>query len=386
MTEEDLKIRITELEKEVNAKELHINSLLDRIEELEDTVLKFETLISDEESKSSEIKWKQAKYSMLEMDLESKEKEIRDLKDRMGFLRKDYIQLQHELEKYTKKETNSTVIRIEEEKQPLETLVKDLQNKINKQQILINELEEKIKEGGIERLNAEILELRQKIKDIASPDEIQQIDSIYKASQEELRKNLIYSNKQIKKFEKQLEKYKKKSHKIDPNQKKSDNKESGDIINNLLRELKQKDEKIIELSKKTSEVGQFKGSKNIDQAPISAKSPSLDLTADLQRKLNKAKIEIKNLQKELEDYKIWKAPTNSNNQDEIIRELRRKLERISNQDHIIDEINKISNQITSPPAEDPKLELRIRELKNLIEDLKTQNNQQRLEISKLRKK
>ena len=50
------------------------------------------------------------------------------------------------------------------------------------------------------------------------------------------------------------------------------------------------------------------------------------------------------------------------------------------------ELDKISNQITHTPSEDPHLALRIRELKNLIEDLKTQNIQQRLEISKLRKK
>jgi len=293
MSENNLKAKIRELENVLEAKEQEVLKYLDKIEELEETLMKLESLISDENSKSSKKKWKKAKDSLLEMDLEEKEKIIRNLKDRMGFLRKEKIQLQRKLEQYTKEKSNSTIIRIEEKKEPFETLVKELQDKINKQQILISELniELKIKNDKIHSLNNTILGLETKQQPIKDKYDVNP------------PKNVVDS-----------------------------------------------------------------------------------LTEELQRKLNRAKLEIKDLQQQLEDYKIWKAPINENSQNEIIRELRNKLERITAQENTISDLNKISNQNIDLSSENPDLALRIRELKNLIEDLKTQNIQQRLEISKLRKK
>ena len=386
MTAKDFKARIIELEQELEDKEQQIIKFLDKIEELEDTILEFQNLISDENPKTADKKWKRVKYSMLEMELEDKEKQIRDLKDSMGFLRKEKIQLQLQLEKYTRKESNSTVIRIEEKKEPLEALVKDLQNKINKQQMTIAELEEQIRKVGIQNLKTQISELRQKLEAVASPDEISEIESLFKATPEQLRKKVIKTNKQIKILENKLEKFKKKSKKIETANGKSLNEESREIIEKLREESKNKDDKIKELTDKLSESGQDKDPNLTNHGIESAINPSLELTEELQRKLNKAKIKIKNLQKKLEDYEIWKTPLDENNQDEIIKELRTKLERINCQDQVIDELYKISKQIKQSPSEDPDFELRINELTNLIEELKIQNTQQRLEISKLRKK
>ena len=386
MTAKDFKARIIELEQELEDKEQQIIKFLDKIEELEDTILEFQNLISDENPKTADKKWKRVKYSMLEMELEDKEKQIRDLKDSMGFLRKEKIQLQLQLEKYTRKESNSTVIRIEEKKEPLEALVKDLQNKINKQQMTIAELEEQIRKVGIQNLKTQISELRQKLEAVASPDEISEIESLFKATPEQLRKKVIKTNKQIKILENKLEKFKKKSKKIETANGKSLNEESREIIEKLREESKNKDDKIKELTDKLSESGQDKDPNLTNHGKEFAINPSLELTEELQRKLNKAKIKIKNLQKKLEDYEIWKTPLDENNQDEIIKELRTKLERINCQDQVIDELYKISKQIKQLPSEDPDFELRINELTNLIEELKIQNTQQRLEISKLRKK
>ena len=312
MTEENLEAKIKELEYKLETREQEVLKYLDKIEELEETVLNLETLISDENAKASKKKWKKAKDSILEIELEEKEKSIRNLKDRMGFLRKEKIQLQRNLERYTKEENNTTLIRIEEKKEPFETLVKELQDKINKQQIIIAELQEKIKNEEIEKMR--------------------------------------------------------------------------EIIQKLNSDITNKNMKIEELSNKNLGLGTNQELLNGNLKKGAPKSSANSLTEELQRKLNKAKLEIKDLQKKLEDYKIWKAPTTENSQDEIIRELRNKLERISTQDHAISALDKISNQITPPSSEDPHLALRIKELKNLIEDLKTQNIQLRLEISKLRKK
>ena len=386
MTEDHLKAKINELKNELEAREQEVLEYLDRIEELEETVINLETLISDENSKASKKKWKKAKDSILEIELKEKEKQIRELKDNMGFLRKEKIQLQHELERYTKKESNSTVIRIEEKKEPFETLVKELQDKINKQQIIIAELQEEIKKEEIEKLKTKIVELNQKLEVATSPDELQEIELVFKDSPEELQKNLIKARKQNKILKNKLEKLKKKTKKQKKSREELISEKSIDTIDKLKAELKKKDDKIEELNNRILGLGTSQEHTSIHTEVNDPKSTTKSLAEELQRKLNKAKIEIKDLQKQLEDYKIWKAPTNGNSQDEIIRELRNKLERISTQDQALSELDKISNQIKHTPSEDPHLALRIKELKNLIKDLKTQNIQQRLEISKLRKK
>ena len=140
MTEEDLRAKIGKLEVETDQKEHEIIQYLEKIEQLEDTILRLELLIPDESNK----KRKKSKDSKSAILIEEKEKEIRDLKDKMGFLRKEKVQLQQKVEQFIKENPNSTVIRIEEEEQPLEILIKELQDKINKQNFVIRDLQSKL--------------------------------------------------------------------------------------------------------------------------------------------------------------------------------------------------------------------------------------------------
>lgn len=141
MTEEELRARIGELEVESDQKEHEIIQYLEKIEQLEDTIMRLELLIPDESNK----KRKKSKDSKSAILIEEKEKEIRELKDKMGFLRKEKVQLQQEVERFTKMNPNSTVIRIEEKKEPLEPLIKELQDKINQQNFIIKDLQSQLK-------------------------------------------------------------------------------------------------------------------------------------------------------------------------------------------------------------------------------------------------
>jgi len=144
MTEEELRARIGELEVELDEKEHEIIGYFDKIEQLEDTILRLELLIPDEEEKSNKRKKKKGSDSKLAIQLQEKDIEIRELKDKMGFLRKEKVQLQQKLENLHKA-NSSTLIRIEEKKEPLDILVKELQSKINKQQLIIDKLKEDLK-------------------------------------------------------------------------------------------------------------------------------------------------------------------------------------------------------------------------------------------------
>jgi len=140
LTEEDLKAKILELEDKIKSKDHEIYKSYDRIDQLEETIMKLELLFQDEDPKDSKKKKKNVRESKLEIELEEKGRQIRDLKNRMGVLRKEKTQIQRELEKFTFK-PKGTIIKIEEKKEPLEILVKDLQDKIRKQNRIITVLE-----------------------------------------------------------------------------------------------------------------------------------------------------------------------------------------------------------------------------------------------------
>jgi transcriptional regulator with XRE-family HTH domain len=151
VTDEDLKAKILELEDEIKSKDREIYDSYDRIDQLEETIMKLELCLEEDDEKDSKKKKKSVRETKLEIDLEEKEREIRDLKNRMGVLRKDYNQTQRELAEYTKV-NKGTVIRIEEKKDPLEILVKDLNDKIRKQDIIIRELKKQRQEADSENL------------------------------------------------------------------------------------------------------------------------------------------------------------------------------------------------------------------------------------------
>jgi len=166
-----LKSRISTLEMELEKKEHEIYTHLETIEHLEDVIMKLESLIPEEDNG---IKSKKQKgfESKLTLELEERDIQIRDLKNRMGFLRKEKVQLQQELERLKKERPESNVIRMEDirSKPPLEILVKDLQDKVNKQKSMIENLKReyvdvsefdtkiKEKEEAIERRMAYLLQ------------------------------------------------------------------------------------------------------------------------------------------------------------------------------------------------------------------------------------
>jgi len=165
LTEEDLKAKILELEDEIKAKDREIYESYDRIDQLEETVMKLELLLQDDDTKDSKKKKKNVRETKLEIELEEKERQIRDIKNRMGVLRKEKTQTQRELEKFTFK-PKGTIIKIEEKKEPLEILVKDLQDKIRKQNRIITVLEKQKNEIDVKNLESKVRQNELKYKNL----------------------------------------------------------------------------------------------------------------------------------------------------------------------------------------------------------------------------
>lgn len=115
--------------------------------------------------------------------------------------------------------------RIFREKSPLNALVADLQDKVNKQKSVINNLEYQLKETAetnqklkerdeiIEAYKSEIHNLNQKIQQFSSNSQNESIDSITKNLIEDLQKELHKSKRIIIDLKQKLSKYDKKSKK-----------------------------------------------------------------------------------------------------------------------------------------------------------------------------
>lgn len=149
MTEDinSLKTRIDDLEMELEKKEVEIAGYLDRIENLELENQELKLLVPDGESSDNKTNDDgNTQNKKIFLKLKTQEKDIRDLKDQMGYLRKEKTQLQSKLEALSR--NNKSVIRIEEKKLPLETLVQELQDKINKQGRLIEGLKQQLKKSA----------------------------------------------------------------------------------------------------------------------------------------------------------------------------------------------------------------------------------------------
>jgi chromosome segregation ATPase len=154
--------------------EEEINIYLDKIEELEDIIMRLEDLIPVEDVKKKTRKRKRMD-SKLAIEFDEKNKKFRELKDKMGFLRKENSQLRQELEKI-KHASSSTRINIEDLRpEPLlSDLVQELQYVVNIQRLTISNLKtnkvnkedilEKLrdKEEEIKLLKSEISQLNPK--------------------------------------------------------------------------------------------------------------------------------------------------------------------------------------------------------------------------------
>jgi len=431
MSEDALKARINQLEKDLDKKEQEILSLLDKIEELEDHIMHLEEEVIPSAVSTKKSKKMQAMDSIFTLEIEEKDKQFRELKDKMGFLRKKNIELQQKLEKLTKKNSTSSVIRIEDlkPKSPLNTLVNELQDKINKQRSTINDLKRQVdkkakisvilkeKEEEIATLKSNISKLNQSLIN----DGDKESASIQKTLIEDLQTQLNKSKRQVQDLNKKLEKFKKKGKK---GEKVAEESELTSEINDLKELLEKRDIEIQNLKSDISTIQQVEVEFDVEQSG----APS-EVLQDLQSKLNKAKIQIRSLQEQLKQYDGEKPPEQAKPQSELegqlkmqremaiflqkqleIREgeietikneavqIKGKYKQLESQNRLKDKkINELQEKIESsyvqpqsqpPPtsAEDPNLTLRLKELKSLIEDLKKQNAEQRLEISVLRKK
>jgi len=433
MSEGPLKARINQLEKDLEKKEQEILSLLDKIEELEDHIMHLEEEVIPSAVSTKKSKKMQAMDSIHSLGIEEKDKQIRELKDKMGFLRKENIELQQKLEKLTKKKSTSSVIRIEDlkPKSPLNALVNELQDKINKQSSTINDLKRQVddkaeisgilkeKEEEIATLKSDISKLNQSLINVADGDK--ESTSIQKTLIEDLQNQLNKSKRQVQDLNKKLEKFKKKEKK---GEKVAEESELTSEINDLKDLLEKRDIEIQNLKSDISTIQQVEVEFDAEQSG----APS-DVLQDLQNKLNKAKIQIRSLQEQLKQYDGEKSPEKAKPQSELegqlkmqremaiflqkqleIREgefetikneavqIKGKYKQLESQIRLKDKkINELQEKLegsyvqpqSHPPpasAEDPNLTLRLKELKSLIEDLKKQNAEQRLEISVLRKK
>jgi chromosome segregation ATPase len=426
MTEENkLKKDIDSLKRELEKKDEEISNLLDNIEYLEDEIMKLETLIPDKKSKKKSKKRKQSKLSIA---LEAKEKEIRDLKDRMGFLRKEKIDAQKELESIkSSKNGSSSVLRVEDlrDKQPLNTLVKELQDKINKQDSLIKKLKRSGKEADnselldeknkeIENLKREISILNNKLDAVPSSDDTKSSENITKVLLEDLQETLTKVKRQNEELKKKIKKY----ERISSNQK------DEVAIASLNHEIELKSKQIQELKELVTSLKQTKEAHPLDQ-----------VVEELQNKLNKAKTKIQLLESQPNAPQLNKSYTESSvtndvngklkiqremasflqqkldeaqrnltiKEDEIAtikneairikksyelleNQLKQKDQSIFNLENELGELNaKKQKQHGEISEGNSNIVLRIAELKSVIEDLRKQNVQQRLEISQLRK-
>ena len=145
MTKKDnLEKKNSEFELELTKKEEQINTYLDKIENLEVEIMNYEEIFDENAPKK---KLKKALEEKLSLELNGKDQEIRELKDRMGFLRMEKIEIQKKLDLEIKKASSTSVIDVDEirekEKSPLNSLLQELQDKINKQESIIRRLKSK---------------------------------------------------------------------------------------------------------------------------------------------------------------------------------------------------------------------------------------------------
>ncbi|MFX1314601.1 MAG: hypothetical protein ACFE9T_01965 [Promethearchaeota archaeon] len=247
-----LKNQIQKLNLELDKKDKEVHGYLEKIHNLEEELIELHGLFSKTPSQQN---LQNAIESKFNFELKEKEREIRELKDRMGFLRKEKNLIQRELDEI-KKKSKASVISVEEirEKEKLtsnliklETVTTELQRKLHREEaltrILKNQIEEKNKQ--IEQFNLNIEKLNQEllIKDSIKEGKVSK--TIKKELNKGLQKELTKCKKRIKDLKIELAEYKK------PEKEKIKNDiELSELkikFQNLIKELERKDKEIDEL-------------------------------------------------------------------------------------------------------------------------------------------
>ena len=389
---DDLINRIKKLEAELEKKELEIHDLYDKIDQLEENLMKYEQIDIEEVMAGKPKVIDKLMKSKLAVQVNSLEKEVRDLKDKLGFLRKEKIQLQMELEKY--KKPASSVIKIDEmagRKKPLNSLIEGLQDELNKKSGLILKLKKQVKVGSgdvseflkekddeIQALNSKISELTDQMGGSAEESGDGTGTPLTLGLTEDLQDKLNKTKRQVENLKKKLKDY-----------------ETGGKQVDLVKddaEIKNLKTKIEELKKEL----EFKA--KIANAPSPSGSPMSSLTAELQDKLSKSNIQVKNLQEKLRKYQEKEKTAENVSQEKLEEEIKMQKEKITLMQQKIDEQQRIlsvkeqriiklsniaknldSDASTTTMGEDTRdkdiqshVALRLRELKNINEDLKKQ--------------
>jgi chromosome segregation ATPase len=434
MSEDALKEKIRELESELEKKERESHTYFDKIEQLEDMVMQLEAIIQEEDT-GKKSKKRQAADVKFAYELAEKDKEIRELKNRMGHLRKDYSQIKQEYERLKNDLKDSSVIRVEDlrEKSPLNSLVAELQEKVNKQKSFINQMEDQIKKAEefndtllekeeiIESYKNEINNLNLRLNELSSTSEDEGTDSVTKKLIEDLQKQLNKAKRQIMDLNQKLSKSEKKNKKAE---KKSETSKLDKQIQELNQLLATKDDEIENLKEKITIIGKVENITNLDATNASSDMIKT-LKDDLQDKLNKSKSQIKRLQEELRKAKAGSPVVTSESPKEFegklkmqrdmasflqkqletkegeidtikneAMQIKKRYRQLENQlktrdQKLIDlqqQVERHTSQTPAQPQENPHLSIRLKELKGIIDDLKLEIRDQRLEIAELRKK
>ena len=433
MTEEDnLKKKVNELQNQLIAKDEEITNLEDKVEQLEDEIMRYEEVVDEKTSKKKSKKAKQSKY---EIELEAKDREIRDLKNRMGYLRKEKIDIQKELEEIKKDNASSSIIRVEElrekDRPPLNSLLQELQDKIKKQESIIRRLKHqnsntdefenqiRVKDELIINLQKELDQAKEtgETVPLARTEESGLSGSIKGEILSDLQDKLNKAKFRNEELRKKLERYENR----DKNGISTENAELKEKISDLTAQLNKKTTQIEELEEKNIILNNVSGESNVN-----------GIIKELQNKLNKARTQITTLQDQLKAVTSQNSLENSEDtsnlkiqremasflqkqlndsnkalqikEEEIITikseaiRIKRKYEDLENLIKQKDmSINNLQTELesfkiqtkfpnSSKPVIVPEIDLRVKELESLLEDLTKQNIQQRIEISELRKK
>lgn len=400
MTEDDkLREKLNDLQSELSKKDNEINIYLDKIDGFEEEVMRYEEMFDESAPKK---KMKKAKEEKLNIELDAKDREIRELKNRMGFLRKEKMQLQKKYDNFVRT-IDSSVISVEEirekDKPPLNILLHELQDKLNKQGSLIRRLKnkdlgseeynEKLREKDekIELLNDKIADLTEKSENSSSQIETKHVDNnVTQNLLEDLQKNLNKAKRQNKELKKVITKYEKKDK-----GKKSKAEPEPIALKEVVEELKSK------LNKSKIQIAtlqeQINEGHNQEDPPVSISQGDVEgklkiqreMASFLQKQLAESKNALKTKEEEISTIK-----------NEAIR-IKKKYEDLDNQlklkDQKSNEIEaeldglriQIQTQANTTQTINPDVNLRFKELESLVDDLSKQNIEQRLEISQLRK-
>jgi len=442
MTEEEKLLRkIQDLQSELDKKEIQINRHLDKLDGQEIEIMKYEQMFDENAPKS---KIKKAKEEKLNIEINARDREIRELKDRMGFLRKEKIDLQKKYELEVKKNTETSVISVEElrakDKAPLNVLLQELQDKINKQQSMIRRLKRgeigvkskdigsdeynemsKEKDKKIEILTDQIAELNNNLSKTVPKVELDDkppSSNISKILLEELQNNLTKVKRRNNELKKKLEKYEKKITSKEGSEENSHVLELQNIISQLTSELEHKN-KIIEentissihresesdadslhsvveelkskLSKAKSQIASFQlaqehSFKSLSPSETEGKLKiQREMASFLQKQLAEANNSLKTKEEEITTIKT--EAIGIKRKYEQLNNLLKSKDQETNELYADIEALKMQIQTQNAPSQSihPDVKLRLKELQSLVDDLSKQTIQQRLEISQLRK-